>query len=308
MALYLTESLDDIEVLSDIVIESGGVDLERFTIGYTFSDALRVRAGRFHTPLGFWNTSYHHGAQLQPTIDRPEFLKFEDDGGILPTHVVGAYLSGRASTAVGTVEYGAMLGNGPKINSEDGGVTNILNPNNVADNNIGKAVAFNAAISPEMAPGLKVGVSGHIAQVSSDASVEGANGGNGLTASVHQTIWNASLIYAISNIDFMGEYFSIKDKDEAATNLGSFTNSAYYGLVRYTYKDKWVPYILWEHLSAKENDPYLTSLGKNFDNTESMLGLRYNINYRSSVKVEGRAVKADNVDWNEYAVQWALAF
>lgn len=295
--LYLAESLDDIEVLSEIVVESGGIDLERVTIGYTFSDALRVRVGRFHTPLGFWNASYHHGVQLQPTIDRPEFLKFEDAGGILPVHVVGGSLSGFASTAVGAVEYGAMIGNGPKITSK-GGAT-VLDPNNTEDNNIGKAVAFNAAISPAMVQGLKIGVSGYIAEVSSEAPVVPA-------VTVDQAIWNASLIYAISNIDFLGEYFSIKDEEEAISD--SFKNSAYYGLIRYTYKEKWVPYILWEHQSVKENDPYLTSLGKNFNNTESMLGLRYNINYRSSVKVEGRAVKHDNDNWNEYAVQWALAF
>ena len=94
--LYLAQTLEDTEVMVELVIEKGEVmDLERLSIGYTFSDALRVRAGRFHTPLGFWNTSYHHGVQLQPTIERPEFLKFEDDNGIIPAHMVGAYISGR---------------------------------------------------------------------------------------------------------------------------------------------------------------------------------------------------------------------
>ncbi len=312
--LFLAESLEDIEVLSEIALENGVIDVERFTIGYTFSDALRVRAGRFHTPLGLWNITYHHGAQIQPTIDRPEFLKFEDDGGILPTHVVGVYLSGRASTGVGTVEYGAALGNGPKITSEKG--VNILSPNNIEDNNIGKGLAFNAALSPELVHGLKVSMSGHIAEIKDDGSVIDADNADGDnkpatgadTVQVDQTILNMSLMYSIADIDFTGEYFSIKDKDAAATNLGSFTNKAYYGLIRYTWKDKWVPYFLLEHQSVKENDPYLISLGKNFDSTESILGLRYNINYRSCVKGEARSVKQGSDNWMEYAVQWALAF
>src|SRR3989304_2380589 len=148
--LYLAQTLDDIDILVELVVEEGDVlDLERLTLGYTFSDALKLRVGRFHTPLGFWNTSYHHGVQLQPTIDRPHFLRFEDDGGILPVHVIGAYISGRAKTAVGGIEYGAMVGNGPRITAaEEAGDPNVLHPNNISDNNNGKAIAFNAAISP----------------------------------------------------------------------------------------------------------------------------------------------------------------
>ena len=65
------------------------VDVERLQIAYRWSDALRLTAGRGHTALGYWNESYHHGKLLQPTVERPEVLKFEDDGGILPVHFVG---------------------------------------------------------------------------------------------------------------------------------------------------------------------------------------------------------------------------
>src|SRR4030067_1099667 len=171
--LYFAQTLDDIDILLELGVEEGDeMDVERVTIGYTFSDALKVRAGRFHTPLGFWNTSYHHGVQLQPTIERPDFLKFEDDGGILPTHVVGASLGGRVHTGIGAVEYTAMIGNGPQIvdENEDGALVkgdDVLSPNNISDNNIGKAVAFNAAISPSFVSGLKLGVSGHISEIRS---------------------------------------------------------------------------------------------------------------------------------------------
>src|SRR4030067_274383 len=67
--LYLAQTLDDIDILVELVVEKGDVlDLESLTLCYTFSDALRLLGGRFHTPLGFWNTSYHHGVQLQPAI------------------------------------------------------------------------------------------------------------------------------------------------------------------------------------------------------------------------------------------------
>src|SRR3989304_4626752 len=316
--LYFAQTLDDIDILLELGVEEGDeMDVERVTIGYTFSDALRVRAGRFHTPLGFWNTSYHHGVQLQPTIERPDFLKFEDDGGILPVHVIGGYLSGRVSNAIGAVEYGAMLGNGPRITGKDGG--NVLHPNNISDNNNGKAIVLNIAVSPTAIQGLKIGLSGHIAELKDDGAVDidvdNADGDNDLTTGVEvgsgdvevdQIISGAAVTYAIANVDMTGEYFSIQDKDVASDK--DYTSGAYYGLITYSYKGKWVPYLMYENMSIKEADPYFMSLGT-VDTTELTTGLRYNINYRSCLKGEyRRIIDEGDVDWNEYAIQWALAF
>src|SRR3990170_120901 len=289
--LYLAQTLDDIDILLELGVEEGDeMDVERLTIGYTFSDTLRVRVGRFHTPLGFWNNAYHHGVQLQPTIERPDFLKFEDDGGILPVHVIGGYLSGWVSTAVGAIEYGAMIGNGPGIT---GGV---LDPNNISDNNNGKAIAFNLALSPAAVSGLKLGVSGHAAEITDDLA----------TVEVDQTIFGAAITCSVANADIAVEYFSIQDKD-ASTDI-DYTSGAYYGLITYAYKEKWVPYLMYENMSIKEADPYFISLGT-VDTTELTLGLRYNINYRSSLKGEyRRIIDEGDEDWNEYALQWALAF
>jgi len=296
--LYLAQTLDDIDILLELGVEEGDeMDVERVTIGYTFSDALKVRAGRFHTPLGFWNTSYHHGVQLQPTIERPDFLKFEDDGGILPVHVIGAYVSGRADTAIGAIEYGAMLGNGPRITSKDG--TNVLHPNNISDNNNGKAIAFNADLFPAAISGLKVGVSGHAAEIKGDSTVP-------MTIEIDQTIFGAAVIYSVANVEITGEYFSIQDKDAIADK--DYNNGAYYGLITYAYKEKWIPYLMYENMSIKEADPYFISLGS-VDTEELTIGLRYTINYRSSLKGEyRRIIDEGDEDWNEYALQWALAF
>src|SRR6266702_1772959 len=75
--LYLTPQVGDrLKGLTEINFgfeESGEtvVDVERLQIGYTFSDYATVWLGRFHTPYGYWNTAFHHGAQLQTSILRP---------------------------------------------------------------------------------------------------------------------------------------------------------------------------------------------------------------------------------------------
>jgi hypothetical protein len=125
------------------------------------------------------------------------------------------------------------------------------------------------------------------------------------TIEVEQTILNGSLLYNLGDLDLMGEYYSIKNKDKIGT--ASNTTSLYYGLISYTVAYKWVPYLLYENMSVKEADPYFIALGS-ADVKKTIGGLRYNITYRSSVKAEYRDVSWGNDDWNEYGLQWALAF
>lgn len=313
--LYLAQNLEDTEILVELVIEEGDVlDLERLYIGYTFSDALRVRAGRFHIPLGFWNTSYHHGVQLQPTIKRPEFLNFEDNGGIIPAHMIGAYISGRVRPSLGAVEYGALIGNGPRITNYEGMGHNSLVPNNIEDNNSEKSFAFHVAISPEAIEGLKVGLSGNFSKIQNDQHAV-KNDENAIInpVNVDQSILAAALKYDIGNAGLSGEYFTIQNKDNSGG--GTKTSSAYYGLATYSINDTFIPYVMYDNISADQSDPYFKSLGTQ-DISKLTAGLRYNISYRSSIKGEFRAVDKRNAptpdkkndSWNEYAIQWALAF
>src|SRR5262249_53135937 len=96
----------------ETVFEDGGVDVERLLVRYTRSDRLRIAAGRGHAALGYWNDAYHHGALLQPTIARPQGLRFEDDGGILPVHFVGVELSGALPFQGREPRYAANVSNG----------------------------------------------------------------------------------------------------------------------------------------------------------------------------------------------------
>lgn len=303
--LYLAQHLEDTEILVELIIEEGDVlDLERLYIGYTFSDELRVRAGRFHIPIGFWNTSYHHGVQLQPTINRPEFLRFEDDGGIIPAHMIGAYISGRVRPSLGAVEYGALIGNGPRITNYEGMGHNSLVPNNIEDNNSEKSFAFHASISPEAIGGLKAGISGNFSKIQTDKDAIGS------PVNVNQLILAAALIYDISNTDLSGEYFTIQNKDNLAG--GTRTSSAYYVLATYSINDTFIPYLMFDKTAADQSDPYFKSLNTQ-DISKLTAGLRYNISYRSSIKAEFRTLDMSdpnkkNDTWDEYAIQWALAF
>ena len=295
--LYFAESLEDVELLSELIVtSSGNIIIERLYLGYVFRDELKVRVGRFHTPLGFWNTAYHHGRQLQPTILRPEAVRFEFEGGIFPAHSVGVWLTGRSRTTAGKLDYGVEVTNGPKIVSS--GNNKVLNSNNTSDNNTGKAVGFHAAISPAVMENLKVGLSGHFARLADDT------GSAPVMEDLDQSVYAAAIMYSPGNINISGEYFAIGNKSQTDKKYNS---NAYFGLITYALTEEWVPYLLYDNMSIKEDDPYFIALNT-MDVTKTTLGLRYNISYRSSVKGEVRAVEKGDNDWNEFALQWALAF
>jgi len=99
-------------------VDSGGhvgVDIERGQAGYQFSDAATVWVGRFHTPYGYVNTAFHHGVWLNDALRRPAFLAFEDQGGVLPAHTVGFWVTGAGRGEGGKLLYDVYTGNGQQI-------------------------------------------------------------------------------------------------------------------------------------------------------------------------------------------------
>src|SRR5882762_11495762 len=51
------------------------VEVERSIIRYDYNDFFKLSFGRYHTPIGYWNTAFHHGAWLQTTISRPDMVR-----------------------------------------------------------------------------------------------------------------------------------------------------------------------------------------------------------------------------------------
>ncbi len=167
---YLTPRLsENVKSVIELVFEHdiNGVlsaDLERLQIGYTWNDKATVWLGRFHSPLGYWNTEYHHGSELQTSILRPQMIAFEDQGGVVPAHTVGLWGTGAVRVGSGKATYDLIVGNSPSI--DDGA----LDPNNIGSKQFAWSSGFNVGyLFGGAAEGLKVGVDGYHAQVTSTA-------------------------------------------------------------------------------------------------------------------------------------------
>jgi hypothetical protein len=311
--LYITQPITDrIDVLAELAVESelsGGsaLDLERLQVSYRAKDWLVIRAGRFHNLLGYWNLTFHHGRQIQTTIDRPSMLEFEDKNGFLPVHLVGLWLGGYVPAGPLLLNYGIMAGNGPKITDFDTslGKGGILDPNNVSDNNGNKVVAFNLTIHPTALHNAGLGVCGNVSRI------EGFDTNGLQVANIGQQILCGEAHYVTEAVELLAEYYVLFDQDEL-TGLGHFTNHAWYLQAAYTFAGRYVPYLRYEHISVDEGDPYMTMLNI-IDTSNTIFGVRYNLASASSVKAEVRLVShpapAGSAEHaHEFAVQWAFWF
>ena len=114
--LLLVGQYGNLVALSEIALEPQstgevGLDVERFAVGWR-TERFSLDVGRTHTELGYWNNAFHHGRWLEMTVDRPRVLRFEDDGGILPIHSIGATGKWRPLMGERQIELALAVANG----------------------------------------------------------------------------------------------------------------------------------------------------------------------------------------------------
>jgi hypothetical protein len=323
LSFYLAEQLNDhLDVLAEYVIESPGqdfvVDLERLQIGYAFDNNNKIRAGRFHNHLGYWNLAYHHGAHLQTTIGRPFFLAFEDDHGVIQVHMVGLWWESRFNTSAGRISAGVMFGNGASINGDPAQVavgtvnTTELNPDSAGDHDNDKAVSVRVAFNPVAVPGLGIGISGQVGKVNITNIDTNADGTVNPADRMDQNVGVLDLEYITDRLELLAEYYQWMNSSELVTNFSDST--AYYVQLGYQFVHKVTPYARYETLDAKANDPFFIAVGMTVpgqDRQKSIttVGVRYDLHYRAALKFELRAVDDDlDGSYNEAGAQWSFSF
>jgi Phosphate-selective porin O and P len=310
--LYIAPSLTDrVRALMEDVVEfddwtkpgenngQPAVDIERLQIGYLFSDDLTVWMGRFHTPYGYWNTAYHHGAQLQPTVMRPQFLGFEDHGGILPAHTNGIWATGRRAIGPGRFTYDAYLGNGSRILD---GAIDMQNAGN-ADSH----TAFGARLGYEFLGGAldSLWVGAHAFSEQIDNFISGVR-----TAQTDVKVFGAFGHWTPGDWELMSEYYRFDNK--AHDGVGpSHESSAFYVEADYIFFGLITPLARFEQDTLSQNDGYFQYLlgGKSYK--RSLVGVRYDLTPQTAIKIDANHtdMKRDGgQSYNEAHVQVAIRF
>jgi hypothetical protein len=285
--LFITSDVSDrFKFLSEVVFEAGpssyfgvvqgqenefDVDIERYLMQYGYNDYLNISAGRGHTAIGYYNTAYHHSTWLQTTTDRPFLFSFEDHGGILPIHNVGASATGRIPSSTLGLHYVAEVGNGRESRTPL-----ISEPvqNEVSDLN---HKAFNLALfaRPEAIRGLQTGVSVYhdlLAPLNAPK--------------VGETIVAAHAILIRPKYEWLTE--ALLDRHTPSGTGKAFNTSGFYTLAS-RQLGSFRPYVRYQYVNAASNEPifpdvglrYGPSLGLRYDATESV-ALKFQYDYTST--------------------------
>jgi hypothetical protein len=276
---------------------SVGVDLERAQIGYQFSEGANLWVGRFHTPFGFYNTAFHHGQEIATSLRRPRFLDFEDHGGVMPAHTVGAWLNGSERMGDGKWTYDVFVGNSQRIS---GGTVDMNN----AGNTTGKPIfGGNVGYLPGgVLDGLKVGLSAFQARSIDNQDVFP-------DTNTRLTNYGTYAVYDTDEWEGFAELYVFEDQDLSG-GTGRHRSDA--GFVQWGYRaGRYIPYIRYERAALQQSDPYFAAQLHGQSYYRDALGLRFDIDVKSALKVEfanTQFTDRHRVDFGEALLQYAIRF
>ena len=240
------------------------LEVERSVIRYDYNDYFKISFGRYHTPINYWNTGFHHGLWLQTTISRPEMIQF--GGRFLPAHFVGLLAEGNIPSGGVGLGYNVGLGNGR------GSI--ISRAGDAGDINNHRAWVLSLFSRPTAARGLQVG-----GALYRDKLSPGGRPG------VREFITSAHIVWAREKPEFLAEFANVHHRN---ISTGQVSNSqAFY--VQLAYRLPWLdnhfkPYYRFEYIHTPRSEPVLAVPGL----VGSTVGMRYDISAYAAFKGEYR--------------------
>lgn len=284
--LFITSELSDrLSFLGETVFKYApssptefSVSVERVIIKYNLVGNHNIILGKIHTPLNYWNDTYHHGRVFFPTIERPLLFGAE----IIPLHSTGISFQGHN---LGSLKFGY-----------DVVIANGLGSQEISDND--KRKSFTAAVHIKPVENMRLGLSYY-----NDVIAKGAN--------VHDRVinWKVTQNLFSGSVAYFGKRFELLTEGTLGINktdtTGSKNTIASYIYTGYKINEKLIPYVRLDNINYQEGEIYYHK-----DNTTAFVGgIRYQINYLAVVKLEYQhqhLQKEGNID--KLTMQFAIGF
>lgn len=240
-------------------------NLERFYLQYTLSDAVNLGMGMRRTPIGSWNNAFQNARYFQPAIQRPDVMRSDDGGSILPAHDTGLWVNGR-NIGPNRIAYDLMLSNGQSATP-------------ASDDNAYKALTAHVEFRPMPSQPLILGGSYRRDRVE---PVPGS-----LAPPVSLTFTGADLRFEHPRFLFRSEYLALREKDATGQtrNEGWFV---YLGVPL----GEWTPYILFQD-NAISMDTRVVSAASGMSMKMATLGLKYDWSGYVNFKAEYSNARVD---------------
>jgi len=291
IVLHMSSSLTQTtSVFSELSFSSKttgtAVGVERLIIRFDQGDLLKLSFGRDHTPINWWNMSFHHGLWLQTSIDRPEMTKF--GGTFIPVHFLGASLTGSVPAEGLNFSYTASVGNGR--------AQAISGAGDAGDANDNRAWLVNLFARPDRFFGLQIGTSFYQDKIS-------LNDGR----SFEEWIASAHFVWQKEDPEVIAEFANVNHRQAGGRSSDS---QAYYIQVAYRlpwFDSLWKPYYRFERFDVPSDAVLFKQ--SDFNKETSIIGIRYDASYFAAFKGEYRQHHRQGMpDVNGYFGQVSFTF
>jgi hypothetical protein len=241
------------------------IEVERSIIRFEENDHLKVSFGRYHTPINYWNTAFHHGSWLQTTISRPEMVMF--GGSFIPVHFVGALGEGSFPLNGLNLHYNAGVGNGRGSAINRGG--------DFGDVNNNRAWLVNLFSQPDHPYRLQVGASVYRDKINPLIGVPSG-----------EWIESAHIVWQKENPELIAEFSNVTHT--TVVSRRQFNSQAWYVQAAYRLpfgQRLWKPYYRFEYIHIPRGDTIFALIP---DLAGSTAGVRYDAASFVALKFEYR--------------------
>lgn len=242
------------------------IEVERLILRYDFNDLFKLSGGRYHNPINYWNTAFHHGLWLQTTVSRPEMIKF--GGRVLPVHFVGLQVEGGFPLSTLGLGYSAGVGNGRGDAISRGG--------DAGDTNQNRALLATVYSRPAGIFGLQAGGALYVDKAPAEAGFD-----------VDEQIYSAHVALTRERPEILAEYARIRHEPDGG---GENTDTdAWYFQAAYRLPlpvDAFKPYARVERIAVDDGDPLFEPFG--LDYKGFLVGVRYDFASLAALKLEYR--------------------
>lgn len=249
-------------------------NVERLIIRYALSDALKFTMGRYHTPVNWWNTAYHHGLWLQTTIGRPEMIKF--GGAFLPVHFLGAMAEGVIPVGPLQFDYQLGIGNGRAADAHD-------TAGGKGDDDNNRALVASINVRHDGFYRLNIGASAYRDKLSIQLPSEDR---------IREEITAMHVAWTDERPELIVEAASVRHESESTGQ--TWEHTAMYAQLGWRlpwHEGRWKPYLRYESINPKGGDPVFLHNGTEplvLNQDIEMIGLRHEFADFAALKLELR--------------------
>ena len=267
------------KLLGEYVLSTDESELERLKLGWQATEETTGWLGRFHSPGRYWNSIYHHGQYLQTSISRPLIEQFEDDGGVLPTHVTGFMLE-TSNTLKGkaALQTTFSLGVAPVIGDNQLKPFDLLD----SDSDHGAAADIRLAYLPDQLDDNQAGLIFSWADLKVDENQLAQQLG---LRRVEQYVIGAYLDWRWQDWKILTSLVYVNNQDKLQTEILKDTFASGYIQAEYNLHQDWILYGRLEETSNRESSVYL-KLFPNIIADRQVLGLRFDFARRQALTLE----------------------